>query len=54
MAHARMAGFLALLPAAPARRGPRPYIEMGHLTGEDGKPAALVAMGGLPWLAVAR
>ena len=48
------------------RRGMRPYIEMGYLTGEDGKPhvtwsrwihygaAALVAIGGLLWLAVAR
>jgi hypothetical protein len=48
------------------RRGLRPYIEMGRLTGEDGKPhvtwsrwvhhgvAALLAIGGALWLAVAR
>ena len=48
------------------RRGLRPYLEISCLTGEDGKPrraysrqvqfgvAALVAMGGLVWMAVAR
>jgi hypothetical protein len=48
------------------RRGLRPYIEMGRLTGEDGKThvtwsrwvhhgvAALLIVGGALWLAVAR
>ena len=48
------------------RRGLRPYVEMGYLTGEDGDlhvtstrfvhygAAALVVIGGLLWMAVAR
>jgi hypothetical protein len=48
------------------RRGLRPYLEISCLMGEDGKPrraysrwvqygaAAVVAMGGFVWMAVAR